>query len=265
MPMGNITRSVRAALRVLLMGCACACAWALADTAALDVRVASQAVLEPKWLHDGERIVGICPDIMAAIERIEPRLHFVGYQRNSRSLSGIETGLDMGSLDAACGLVSSPRRLAIGQPVGKPLFFVRHYLAVRKDDPVTITSTADLARLGDLVTTQRASVFTQRLREAGVRVDDATDDNRVNLRKILAGHGRFAYVNDLTLRYLIREENLEDRVRVLPVILGDEPMYFWIGHKADPALAPLLGAALDRLKASGELDRIYARWAAPAP
>jgi len=265
MPMGNITRSVRAALRVLLMGCACACAWALADTAALDVRVASQAVLEPKWLHDGERIVGICPDIMAAIERIEPRLHFVGYQRNSRSLSGIETGLDMGSLDAACGLVSSPRRLAIGQPVGKPLFFVRHYLAVRKDDPVTITSTADLARLGDLVTTQRASVFTQRLREAGVRVDDATDDNRVNLRKILAGHGRFAYVNDLTLRYLIREENLEDRVRVLPVILGDEPMYFWVGHKADPALAPLLGAALDRLKASGELDRIYARWAAPAP
>jgi len=262
MPMGNITRSVRAALRVLLMGCACACAWALADTAALDVRVASQAVLEPKWLHDGERIIGICPDIMAAIERIEPRLHFVGYQRNSRSLSGIETGLDTGSLDAACGLVSSPHRLAIGQPVGKPLFFVRHYLAVRKDDPVTITSTADLARLGDLVTTQRASVFTQRLREAGVRVDDATDDNRVNLRKILAGHGRFAYVNDLTLRYLIREENLEDRVRVLPVILGDEPMYFWVGHKADPALAPLLGAALDRLKASGELDRIYARWTA---
>ena len=27
-----------------------------------------------------------------------------------------------------------------------------------------------------------------------MRIDDATDDNRVNLRKILAGHGRFAYV-----------------------------------------------------------------------
>lgn len=261
MPMGNIRRCVRAALHVLLL----ACAGAAADAAALEVRVASQAVLEPKWLHDGERVVGICPDIMAAVERIEPRLHFVGYQRNSRSLSGIETGLDTGTLDAACGMVSSPRRLAIGQPVGKPIYFVRHYLAVRKDDPVTITSTADLARLGDLVTTQRASVFTERLREAGVRVDDATDDNRVNLRKVLAGHGRFAYVNDLTLRYLIREDNLEDRVRVLPVILGDEPMYFWVGHRADPTLAPLLGAAIDKLKASGELDRIYARWEGPAP
>ena len=69
--------------------------------------------------------------------------------------------------------------------MGRPIVFVRNYLAVRKDDPVTITSTADLARLGDLVTTQRASVFTERLRDAGVRVDDATDDNRVNVRKIL--------------------------------------------------------------------------------
>jgi glutamate/aspartate transport system substrate-binding protein len=110
MPMGNVTRSVRAALRVLLMGCACAGA----DAAALEVRVASQEVLEPKWLHDGERIVGICPAIM-------------------------------------------------------------------------------------------------------------------------------------------------------PVILGDEPMYFRVGHRADPALAPLLGAALDRRKASGELDRICARRAELAP
>jgi glutamate/aspartate transport system substrate-binding protein len=49
-------------------------------------------------------------------------------------------------------------------------------------------------------------------------------------------------------------------VRVLPVVLADEPTYFWVSHRADPALAPLLGAALDKLKASGELDRIHVRW-----
>jgi glutamate/aspartate transport system substrate-binding protein len=228
---------------------------------AVDVRVASQEALEPKWLRAGARVTGICPDIMTALETVEPRLHFKGYDRNSRSLSAIETGLETGTLDAACGLVASARRLGIGQPVGKPIYLVRHYLVVRRNDPVTIESADDLARLGDLVVTQRASVFAERLRAAGVRIDDATDDNRVNLRKILAGHGRFAYVNDLTLRYLIRKEGLEDRVRVLPVVLADEPTYFWVGRKADPALAPLLGAALDKLKASGELDRIHARWA----
>jgi len=48
---------------------------------------------------------------------------------------------------------------------------------------------------------------------------------------------------------------------VLPAVLAEEPTFFWVGRRAAPALAPLLGAALDRLKASGELDRIYARWA----
>jgi glutamate/aspartate transport system substrate-binding protein len=252
--MGNYAKTLRYALVALAIAAGPA-------ARALEVRVALQEALEPKWLHDGGRIVGICPDIMAAIERIEPRLRFTGYRRNSRSLSGIETGLETGTLDAACGLVSSAHRLGIGRRVGKPIFLVRHYLVVRRNDPVTVESEADLARLGDLVTTQRASVFTERLRAAGVRVDDATDDNRVNLRKILAGHGRFAYINDLTLRYLIRKEGLEDRVRVLPVVLADEPTYFWVSRKADPSLAPLLGAALDRLKANGELDRIHTRWA----
>jgi len=252
--MRNYARTVRCALLAFALA-AGPVAWAL------EVRVASQEVLEPKWLRAGGRVTGICPDIMAAIQNIEPRLHFTGYQRYSRSLSAIETGLETGTLDAACGLVSSARRLGIGQPVGKPIYQVRHYLVVRRNDPVTIESEEDLARLGALVTTQRASVFTERLRAAGVRVDDATDDNRVNLRKILAGHGRFAYLNDLTLRYLIRKEGLEDRVRVLPVVLADEPAYFWISSRAAPALAPLLGAALDKLKASGELDRIRARWA----
>jgi len=254
MRMGNSARTVRCALLAFALAAGPA-------ARALDVRVASQEALEPKWLRAGGRVTGICPDIMAAIEKIEPRLRFTGYQRNSRSLSAIETGLETGALDVACGLVPSPRRLGIGQPVGKPIYQVRHYLVVRRNDPVTIESDEDLARLGDLVTTQRASVFTERLQAAGVRIDDATDDNRVNLRKILAGHGRFAYINDLTVRYLIHKDGLEDRVRVLPVALGDEPTYFWVGHRADRALAPLLGGALDKLKASGELDRIHARWA----
>jgi polar amino acid transport system substrate-binding protein len=49
---------------------------------------------------------------------------------------------------------------------------------------------------------------------------------------------------------------------VLPEVLAEAPAYFWVSNKADPALAPLLGDAIDQLKASGELDRIYTRWAA---
>ena len=108
--------------------------------------------------------------------------------------------------------------------------------------------------------------LTGRLREAGVRVDDATDDNRRQhpARSSPATAASRTW-NDLTLRYLIRKDGLEGEVRVLPVILGDEPDVFLGRPPGRSALAPLLGGALDKLKASGELDRIYARWADLAP
>jgi glutamate/aspartate transport system substrate-binding protein len=227
----------------------------------MDVRVAAQEAIAPKWIQAPARAAGICPDIMAAVERIEPRLHFTGYRR-SRSLPGIEAGLETGSLDAACALIASPRRHAIAVPVGKSVYLTRHMLAARAGDTAAVRDLQDLVRMGALVTSQRGSVFTDELKAAGVQVDDATDDNGLNLHKMLGGHGRFAYVNELTLKHYLRSEKLGQRVRVLPVVLGAESAWFWVSRKADPKLAPMLGGALDRLKANGELDRIYARWAA---
>lgn len=238
----------------------CCAAAAQHVEARLDVRIAPQQALAPKWIIGNGRLNGICPDILAAIERVEPRLRFTGLD-TSRSLPRIEAGLETGRVDAACALIDSPRRFAIAYPVGKPVYLVRHRLAARADDPAEIAGVADLLRLKALVTSQRGSAFTERLKTAGVRVDDATDDNGVNLRKMLAGHGRFAYMNELTLRRYLRTDGLATRVRVLPEVLAEYPAYFWVSNKADPALGRLLGDALDRLKASGELERIYARWA----
>lgn len=226
----------------------------------MDVRVAAQEAIAPKWILLPARTAGICPDIMAAVERVEPRLHFTGYRR-SRSLPGIEAGLETGSLDAACALIASPRRHAIAVPAGKSVYMTRHMLAARAGDTAVVRDMRDLVRMGALVTSQRGSVFTDELKAAGVQVDDATDDNGLNLHKMLGGHGRFAYVNELTLKHYLRSENLSQRVRMLPVVLGAEPARFWVSRKAAPKLAPMLGAALDRLKADGELDRIYAHWA----
>ena len=226
----------------------------------MDVRIAAQEAIAPKWIPLPARAAGLCPDIMAAVERVEPRLHFTGYRR-SRSLPGIEAGLETGSLDAACALVVSQRRLAIAMPVGKSVYATRHRLAARAGDTAAVRDMRDLVRMGALVTSQRGSVFTDELKAAGVQVDDATDDNGLNLHKMLGGHGRFACVNELTLKHYLRLEKLSQRVRVLPVVLGAGSSWFWVSHKADPKLAPMLGNALDRLKADGELDRIYAHWA----
>jgi glutamate/aspartate transport system substrate-binding protein len=260
--MENYRKGSQAAGRLMALAAGLAIALAAcAGASAMDVRVAAQEAISPKWIALPDRAAGICPDILAAVERVDPQLRFTGYRR-SRSLPAIEAGLETGSLDASCALVASPRRHAIAVPVGKSVYMIRHTLAARAGDTAVVRNVRDLVRLGALVTSQRGSAFTERLKQAGVSVDDATDDNRMNLQKILGGHGRFAYMNELTLLHYIRSEHLEARVRVLPVIISAEPAYFWVSRKADPALATRLGAALDRLRADGELDRIYARWAA---
>jgi glutamate/aspartate transport system substrate-binding protein len=240
--------------RLLLLG---VLAPVVAHAQPVEIRIAGQEALMPKWVHLRNGPAGICPDILAALERVEPRLHFSGY-RQSRSLTGIETGLENGSLDAACGLVPSPRRRAIGQAAGPAIYVVRHRLVARAGDDADIHSVGDLARLDALVIAQRGAVFSDELRAAGIRIDDATDDNGVNLRKLLAGHGRFLDINELTLKYYLHGGGLAQRVRILPAVLKEEPTYFWVSRKADPAIGRLLGAALKKLKASGELARIYA-------
>ena len=237
---------------LLLAGNACA--------AHYTVRVLAQESIPPKWIltEDGAA-QGLCPDLLEAIERIEPRIRFTGYDRG-RSLLVIEDALASGKVAVACGLLDSPRRRSVALRSEVPLYEVKLRLAAVASDKQVVNSLDDLARLKPLINTARGSSFIVQLKERGIPVDDSTGDNIVNLRKIIAGHGRYTYMNELSLLHLIRSEHLQGKVRMLPAVFNEEPVYFWVSRKADPAIAPLLDQALGRLKANGELGRIYDRW-----
>lgn len=223
------------------------------------VPMMGQESIQPKWVLGPGAPQGLCPDILAAIERIEPRVRFTGYERG-RSLPVIEDALGSGKVWAACGLLDSPRRRSVAVRSEVPLYSVRHRLAAVASDKQVINNIDDLVRLKPLVNTARGSAYILQLKARGIDVDDTTGDNVVNLRKILHGHGRYTYMNELTLLYVIRTEGLQDKIRMLPAVFNEEPLYFWISREADPALAPMVDEALVRLKANGELARIYERW-----
>lgn len=239
-----------------------ACTLVLAGSATagpMAVQVMAQESIPPKWIVGNKSVEGLCPDILAAIERIEPRLQFTGFDRG-RSLPVIEHALETGGVSAACALLDSPRRRSVAIRSRVTLYDVRHRLAAVAGDRQVVANFDDLVRLNPLVNTARGSAYILQLKERGIEVDDSTGDNIVNLRKILHGHGRYTYMNELSLLHFIRAERLEDKVRMLPAVFNEEPVYFWVSRKADPALAPIIDQALARLKANGELGRIYERW-----
>jgi glutamate/aspartate transport system substrate-binding protein len=137
---------------------------------------------------------------------------------------------------------------------------VKHRLAAAASDKVVVETIDDLVKLKPLITTSRGAAYSDQLRQLGLEVDDSTGDNVTNLRKVIGGHGRFVYMNELTLVWLIREQRMQDKVRILPAVLKEEPIYFWISKKADAQAVQLMQQALQKLQRSGELSRIYERW-----
>lgn len=223
------------------------------------VRILGQESIPPKWvIRDNGGLDGICPDVLAAMEKAEPRLRFAGHD-DFRSVPLIEQGLESGTVQAACALLDSERRRKIAFQAAR-LYTVRHRLAAVATDKVAVESIDDLVKLKPLITTSRGAAYTDQLRLLGLEVDDSTGDNVTNLRKILGGHGRFIYMNELTLVWLIREQRLQDKVRLLPAVLKEEPIYFWISKKTEPQAAQLMQQALNKLQRNGELARIYERW-----
>ncbi|MES2260180.1 MAG: transporter substrate-binding domain-containing protein [Pseudomonadota bacterium] len=223
------------------------------------VRIQAQESIPPKWMSREGRPDGLCPEIVAAIEKSEPRLKFSGLD-DYRSVPVIEQGLESGSLGAACALLDTERRRKIATVAGKPLYIVKHRLAAAATDKAVVDTIDDLVRLKPLISTSRGAAYTDQLRALGLDVDESTGDNLTNLKKIIAGHGRFLYMNELTLAWIIRENRLQDKVRILPAVLKEEPIYFWMSKKADPNAVQLVHQALIKLKNNGELARIYDRW-----
>jgi polar amino acid transport system substrate-binding protein len=259
----DFARRARAIACVLVLASGTAAAAGSGSAAVsppITVTMLAQESIPPKWVTDDGAVQGLCPDLMAAIERIEPRLRFAGYER-PRSLLVIEDALETGRAGAACGLLDSPRRRSVAVRLRVPLYEVRHRLAAVAGDRQEVNNFDDLVRLKPLINTARGSAYILQLKARGIAVDDSTGDNVVNLRKIIAGHGRYTYMNELSLLRLIRTEHLEDKIKMLPAVFNAEPVYLWVSHKADPSLAPMLEEALARLKANGELTRIYDRWA----
>jgi polar amino acid transport system substrate-binding protein len=225
----------------------------------MTVPMLAQESVAPKWIPAEGQPRGMCADVIAAIEQVDPRLRFVGYER-SRSLATIEDGLARGTVWAACALVDSPVRRRIAVAAKVPLYDARYRLAARFGDTEPVRSLDDLARSKPLVNTPRGSGYIGQLKQRGIEIDDSTGDSLINLRKTIHGHGRYTFMNESSMLYYIRTAGLQDQLTVLPAVFGEGSLYFWTSKRADPAVAPAIEAALFKLKAKGELTRIYARW-----
>ena len=216
---------------------------------------------DPFFRFKGGVVSGICPDIYAALERVDPSIQIRGADK-LLSLSLNERALETGSEAINCGFGQSPHR----DPFVRYTQLVttrRMVLAVRADDP--LDTVHDLQQLKLLskdspVLVRRGTVFADRLKQLGVVVDDSSADNDDNLRKLVFKRGRFYYNIDYLMTAQLKAPMFAQKIRVLPTALEPQPMYLVVSRKVDPAVDAQIVAAFKVLRNSGELSAIINKY-----
>ncbi|MBY0238458.1 MAG: transporter substrate-binding domain-containing protein [Burkholderiaceae bacterium] len=230
--------------------------------ARIELRTAAQQASAPKFVHADHGVAGLCIDIYRAIEKTDPLLRITGDQR-WRPLLRLEAELRGGALDIGCGLIRSREREADLVYADPALFSVSYHLVARADDPVEIQSWDDVRGLGDKGVILAIHGFGQvtRLREmGGLSVDAGAVDAGTNLRKLVAGRGRFYYHRSPGIAAEIHKAGLEGKVRVLPVMMDSQRFFMVLGRHVPGATLARLKRALAQLDASGELKRLAGKW-----
>lgn len=233
------------------------CALAHAQEGAL--RVLAQEGSAPKFI-EGERASGHCPDILAALAQWDKGLRFE-IDNSPTPIKRIENDLRSARVDVACALLDNPARNALAWRIDTPLYYVQERVVGRREDVAAVQSVQDLARLQATVLTVTGAEYASALRQAGVEVVETPGGSVVALYNVANRRARYYYTNALTAAYYLRATALQGDLRILPVVFKTTPIYLWAGRHLPEATVRRLERAVAQLQRSGELERIYLRYA----
>lgn len=235
--------------------------------AVTEIRTAAQEASEPKYIAtlnpQGKMAIGgMCVDILRAIEKVEPELRFIGdqvWQPRAR----IDAALKIGNIDVICGVQRIARNTSQYQFAATPLFSVNYLLAVRVDDTVPVEDWDDIRKLGNegIILALRGFGIVDILTQmGGLKIDDTATSSISNLKKLLAGRGRFYCHRSPGIGLAIRQAGLEDKIRLLSKPQLTEKFYMGMAKTMSPELVRKIGASLVLLERNGELKRIFERY-----
>lgn len=229
----------------------CACAFAQPMLARIDFQDAV-----PKYIRGADgRFSGLCVDLMALIEKnsnikFSHRNDFVPPKRIIERLRNGET-------DLHCGFAKTPDREA-SLNYAEPIYNVSYELIARADDPVVVSSIADIKKLGKdgLVLGVFGTSSNEKLRSLGLTVEDGGKDIVANFNKLLDGRGRFFVYHDLGITYEMNQQPFKGKFRAIPVDIESYQHWMVFSNLAPEGLVKETVRVIEKLKASGEWGNV---------
>lgn len=199
---------------------------------------------------------GLCLEILHAVEKQDPGLHFSGL-RQQAPLRRVERLLSEGQVDAFFCLLKSPERERQWRYAPVPLYAIRHVVVQRADDPRRFDNLAELAAasLTKPVLVMRGTALARRLVTAGVAIAEVASE-REALQMLLLGRADLIYGQDINLRRHLDDARLGDRLSLGSTVFLEEPQYLTMRATLPAATQERLTQALRKLERDGTLRQL---------
>ncbi|WP_328873789.1 ABC transporter substrate-binding protein [Streptomyces sp. NBC_00287] len=239
-----------------------------------EIKVGTNAEYAPMEYQEGGKIVGVDPDIAAALgEKLGVEFKFT-----SGSFDGLITSLNTGRYDIAMSSITDNKQRQEGlddkgKKLGPGVDFVDYFVAgtavyVEKGNPKNINSIEDLC--GQTAAVQRGTTYEQALKDQSKKCTDAGDkaikiesfENDTEAQTRVKSGGAVAGVNDYPVAVdLARKADGGNAFEVVGEQVDAGPFGIAV-NKDNKQLTEALEAAVNAIIEDGTYKEILAKWGA---
>lgn len=230
----------------------------------LTLRTVQQSGSLVKYDPDGGPLKpGLCLEILRAVEKQDPGLHFSGLEQQM-PLKRVERLLADGGVDAFFCLLKSPEREKLWRFAPVPLYSIRPVVVQRADDPRHIDSLADLAALSRRlpVLVMRGTALARRLLAAHVAIAEVASE-REALQMLTLRRADAIYGQDINLQRHVSETQLGGKLKIGRTAFQEEAQFLALRADLPPAYEERLTQALRKLERDGTLRQLTEKYRGP--
>jgi len=237
-------------------------AWIPFNSFAVELKTAAQKSAPKYYKSDTNQIVGLCVDIIHAIESVDQNIKFTGYQEFT-SFKRLQHQLESGQLDIFLGMKQTAKRKDQYNFLNIPLYQLNYVIAVRKDDNIHIQNFDDIRAFnenGEILTVRGSAASTFLQKQGGLLVYDGANSPSTLLKMLKYKRARFAFYHDLGLHYINNKEGFANEIKIFPVSFLTYSHYVAFSRNVSDETIDKIKIALEKLKSSGELKKIYRKY-----
>ena len=234
---------------------------AQAQAQELTLRTVQQSGSALKYGADGNpNRPGLCMEILHAVERLDPALHFTGLDQ-AAPLKRVERLLAEGAVDAFFCLLKSPEREKLWRYAAVPLYTIRHVVLQRADDARHFDTLAELAAASrsKRVLVMRGTVLARRLLAAKVAITEVNSE-REALQMLSLGRADLIYGQDINLQRQLAEAGLGGTLKFGRTVFQEEPQYLALSASLPAGAEDRLTHALRKLERDGTLRQLFEKY-----